>query len=66
VLRLRLPADVAEKPPDDFKAGCPDIDWTGVKRMRNLVAHHYDKVTDDLLWQALITRVPDRVKRLGL
>ena len=57
-------ATVAEKLPDDFKVAHPDIDWTGINRMRNLVAHHYDKVNDDLLWQALTTRIPDLVTRL--
>ena len=57
-------ATVAGGLPDDFKAGHPDIDWAGINRMRNLVAHHYDKVNDDLLWQALTTRIPDLVTRL--
>ncbi|MFZ0531469.1 MAG: HepT-like ribonuclease domain-containing protein [Propionicimonas sp.] len=57
-------ATVAEKLPDDFKAGHSTIDWAGINRMRNLVAHHYDKVNDDLLWQALTVRIPDLIKRL--
>lgn len=51
-------ATVAEKLPEDFKADYPDVDWAGINRMRNLVAHHYDKVNDDLLWQALTVRIP--------
>ena len=34
--------------------------------MRNLVAHHYDKTNDDLMWQALTGRVPDLIRQLGL
>jgi uncharacterized protein with HEPN domain len=59
-------ATVAEKLPDEFKAQHPDVDWTGISRMRNLVAHHYDKVNDDLLWQALTVRIPKLVHALGL
>lgn len=58
-------ATVAEKLPDDFKGVHSDIDWPGINRMRNLVAHHYDKVNDNLLWQALTTRVPDLLARLN-
>ncbi len=58
-------ATVAEKLPDDFKAQHPEVDWTGIARMRNLVAHHYDKVNDDLLWQALTVRIPNLVKDLS-
>ena len=59
-------ATVAEKLPDDFTAQYPDVDWAGINRMRNLVAHHYDKVDDDLLWQALLVRIPELMKALGL
>jgi uncharacterized protein with HEPN domain len=59
-------ATVAEKLPDEFKAQHPGVDWPGINRMRNLVAHHYDKVNDDLLWQALTVRVPNLVRELDL
>lgn len=57
-------ATVTEKLPDEFKAAHPDVDWVGLNRMRNLVAHHYDKVNDDLIWQALTVRVPSLVAAL--
>ncbi len=55
-------ATVAERLPDGFKADHPDVDWSGINRMRNLVAHHYDKVNDDLLWETLNVRIPDLIK----
>ena len=58
-------ATVAEKLPDDFKAQHPEVDWTGIARMRNLVAHHYGKVNDDLMWQALTVRIPSLLMDLG-
>ncbi|HOC12785.1 MAG TPA: DUF86 domain-containing protein [Propionicimonas sp.] len=57
-------ATVAEKLPNDFKAAHPDIDWAGINRMRNLVAHHCGKVNDDLMWQALTGRIPNLVNRI--
>lgn len=58
-------ATVAEKLPTEFKAQYPEVDWVGISRMRNLVAHHYDKVNDDLLWQALTVRIPNLIDELG-
>ena len=55
-------ATVAEKLPEAFKAEHSTVDWSGINRMRNLVAHHYDKVNDDLLWEALRVRIPALVK----
>lgn len=57
---------VVEKLPEDFKTGCPDVEWSAIQRMRNLLAHHYDKVQDDFVFQTLLTRVPDLIDRLGL
>lgn len=59
-------ATVAEKLPDDLKAQHPGVDWVGINRMRNLDAHHYDKVNVDLLWQALTVRIPNVVRELDL
>lgn len=57
-------ATVAEKLPQEFKDERPDIDWQGINRMRNLVAHHYDRVSHDLMWAALTGRIPDLGSRL--
>lgn len=59
-------ATVAEKLPDDYKAARPDVDWTGISRMRNLVAHHCGLINGDLLWQALAARIPKLLKRQGI
>jgi len=58
-------ATVAEKLPEAFKAQHSEVDWVGINRMRNLVAHHYDKVNDDLLWGALTGRIPKLLEDLG-
>ncbi|MBF0696213.1 HepT-like ribonuclease domain-containing protein [Actinomyces bowdenii] len=59
-------ATVVEKLPADYKDDHPEIDWTGITRMHNLVSHHYDKVNDDLLWRALTVRIPGLITSLGL
>jgi hypothetical protein len=57
-------ATVVEKLPDAFKTAHGDVDWVGIGRMRNLIAHHYDRVDDRLVFVALATRIPDLVARL--
>lgn len=59
-------ATVAEKLPATFKDACDDVDWVAIGRMRNLVAHHYDKVDDRLVFTALAHRIPDLLGRLEL
>lgn len=59
-------ATVVEKLPERFKAEHEDVPWVAISRMRNLVAHHYDKVNDDVMWAALAVRVPEMLGALGL
>ncbi|MBW3068172.1 MULTISPECIES: HepT-like ribonuclease domain-containing protein [unclassified Actinomyces] len=59
-------ATVVEKLPREYKEQFPDVDWVGIMRMRNLVAHHYDKVNDDLMFRALEVRIPGLLTALGL
>ncbi|MDO4260254.1 MAG: DUF86 domain-containing protein [Actinomycetaceae bacterium] len=59
-------ATVVEKLPDSFKAAFPEMDWIAIRRMRNLVAHHYDKVNDELMWRALAQRIPQLMADLSL
>ncbi len=58
-------ATVAEKLPQGFKDAHPDVDWRGINRMRNLVAHHYDRVSHDLVWAALSVRIPELGSRMS-
>lgn len=59
-------ATVVEKLPETFKQERDDVDWVAIGRMRNLVAHHYDKVDDRLVFSTLAHRIPDLLGRLGL
>lgn len=59
-------ATVAEKLPREFKDAHPGIQWSSINRMRNLVAHHYDKVDDHFIWNALVAEIPKLATDLGL
>ena len=59
-------ATVVERLPDSFKAEYPAIEWVKIQRMRNMVAHHYDRVQDDFVWETLRTRIPGLLRDLGV
>ena len=59
-------ATVVERLPDSFKAQYPAIEWVKIQRMRNMVAHHYDRVQDDFVWETLRTRIPGLLRDLGV
>lgn len=55
---------VVERLPEDFKARHPDVEWVKIQRMRNLIAHHDDKVQADFVWATLRGRIPELVRRV--
>lgn len=59
-------ATVVEKLPDDFTAQYSQVPWVQISRMRNLVAHHYDRVDDRLVFSTLSGRIPELAAVLGL
>lgn len=59
-------ATVAERLPESYTGRYPGVDWSGLRRMRNLVAHHYDKVDSGAMWAALTRRIPDLISELDL
>ena len=44
---------------DEFKNQHSDIDWTGIKGMRNVHAHDYDNVMFDVAWESITDDVPN-------
>ena len=44
---------------DEFKNQHSDIDWIGIKGMRNVHAHDYDNVMFDVAWESIIYDVPE-------
>lgn len=42
----------------DFLADHPQIEWRKMKGMRNVVAHEYLRVDHEIIWNALVNRLP--------
>lgn len=59
-------ATVVEKLPNLFIQTHPAVDWVAITRLRNLIAHHYDKVDDRLVFSTLQRRVPELMSTLGV
>lgn len=55
---------VVDRLPGEFQARYPDIPWRNIRDTRNYIAHQYESVRDDLIWEALRTHVPDLIRRI--
>lgn len=53
--------------PDEFIATFPNVAWRSMKATRNIVAHQYEQVDYEIIWNALAHRLPveaDRIRRI--
>ena len=57
-------SSTADRLPEDFRASHPDIDWTGIRAVRNFIARDYDGTDEEILWRAIAVRLPEIVKSL--
>lgn len=44
----------------------PDVDWLGIRAVRNFVAHDYDGTDENLLWRVVAVEFPRILAALGL
>lgn len=56
----------ADRLPDSFRQARPEIDWRGIRAVRNFIAHDYDGTDEEVLWQAIAVQFPAIVAALGL
>lgn len=56
----------ADRLPASYRNAHPDVDWTGIRAVRNFIAHDYDGTDEELLWQAIAVRFPEILLTLGV
>ncbi|HET7389096.1 MAG TPA: HepT-like ribonuclease domain-containing protein [Nocardioidaceae bacterium] len=50
--------------PDEFVAAHPEVPWRSMKGMRNIVAHAYEQVDYQIVWNSLERRLPLETQRI--
>jgi uncharacterized protein with HEPN domain len=48
----------ADRLPTSFRDSRPDIDWSGIRAVRNFVAHDYDGTDMEVLWRVVAVEFP--------
>ena len=56
--------EAARKVSAEFQSAHPDIDWRGLIRQRNVLAHEYGRIDHRLLFEAANDRLPLLITRL--
>lgn len=50
--------------PEEIKARFPDIPWSKMASMRNVIIHEYFRVDVQILWQTIVENLPPLVPKL--
>lgn len=50
---------------DDFMKKYPDIPWRQIKGMRNIYAHDYDIIDNDMVWETITKEIPELKEELS-
>ncbi len=50
--------EAANKVPDDFKTGHPEIEWLRIIGLRNRIIHEYFGIDYDILWKIKQVNIP--------
>jgi uncharacterized protein with HEPN domain len=56
----------ADRLPESFRDAHPEINWRGVRGLRNVIARDYQSTDDEILWEVLASRFPQILRMLGI
>jgi uncharacterized protein with HEPN domain len=59
--QFEIIGEAARRIPETSQAEIPDIPWHQIIGMRNRIAHEYDRLTLDRLWQTVQIALPELV-----
>ena len=58
--------EAARRISEEFRQANGDIDWRNIINLRNIIAHRYDRVEPDTLWNIIVTVLPGLLSQLEL
>ena len=61
---IELIGEAATHVPDDIREAHPEIEWRRIMGARNRVAHAYQGIDNDVIWDIVQTDIPDLLPKL--
>ncbi len=58
--------EATKRIPDDIKNDFPDIAWQLMARFRDVLIHNYSGIDSRILWQTILTDIPQLYKKIVL
>jgi len=65
VLRnIDVVGEAAKHIPDDIRKNQTDIDWRRIAGMRDIVAHHYFSIHNEIVWDVVSNKIPELLSQV--
>ncbi len=67
IRNLEIIGEATKNVPDEFKGKFPSIEWRAISALRNIVAHEYFGIKDEIIWDIVINKIPsllDQIDRI--
>ncbi|HDP36199.1 MAG TPA: DUF86 domain-containing protein [Candidatus Hydrogenedentes bacterium] len=62
--RIEIIGEAAKGISDDVRDAHPDIPWRKIIAMRNILAHEYGEVEEEIVWRVSQSHIPELIARL--
>lgn len=60
VLRnLEIIGEAAKSVPDEIRLKYPSVEWRKIMGFRDIVAHHYFSMSDNIVWDVVENKIPE-------
>ena len=67
VRNLEIIGEAAKNVPEDIRVRCPGIEWRKIAGLRDVIAHEYFGIDNDILWDIIqnkINALQENVRRI--
>jgi uncharacterized protein with HEPN domain len=54
IRRLEVIGEAANRLSDDFRSQYPEVPWSGIVGLRNVLIHEYDTIDLDRVWETIV------------
>jgi uncharacterized protein with HEPN domain len=64
--RVEIIGEAARRLSVEFQKAHPDVPWARIVAQRNVLAHNYGEIDDELLWRVATVHIPQLVNSLKM